>query len=100
MIRSLAAGAVAAAIASASMAQAGEPVGVAACDDFLAKYQTCLSAKVPAAQQASFQSQIDQTRKTWIGLAKNPSTKASLDFACKQTSEQMKPAFQSYGCVF
>jgi hypothetical protein len=81
-------------------AQAADPIGIAACDDFLTKYEACLGSKVPAAQRTALQTQIEQTRKGWTELAKNPSTKASLEGVCKQTSQQMNAAMQAYGCTF
>jgi hypothetical protein len=77
-----------------------QTTGVAACDDFLKKYEACVTSKVPAAQRATFQTQLDQTRKTWTDLAKNPSTKSALEGSCKQTSDQLKAALQNYGCSF
>jgi hypothetical protein len=87
-------------VAATFTTRAADPIGVAACDDFLTKYEACLTSKIPAAQRASFQTQIDQTRKGWADLAKNPSTKAALEAACKQTSQQMKAAMQPFGCTF
>src|SRR5262245_18961278 len=74
--------------------------GVAICDDFLKSYEVCLASKVPATQRATFQAQFDQTKKAWSDLAKNPSTKAGLEGACKQMSDQMKAAMTAYGCAF
>jgi hypothetical protein len=81
-------------------AQAADKTGVAACDEFLTKYETCVSSKVPAAQQATFKSQIDMTSKAWADMAKNASTKPTLEASCKQTQDQMKAALQAYGCSF
>jgi hypothetical protein len=101
MIRTLATGCVVSlAMLAAGYAQAADKVGVAACDDFLTKYETCISSKVPAAQQATFKTQFDQTRKTWSDMAKNASTKPTLEASCKQTMDQMKTALQAYGCSF
>ena len=91
------------ALAAASIvsgARAADKIGVAACDEFLTKYEACLSAKVPAAQQATFKAQVDAMRNGWVEAAKNASTKASLEPACKQVGEQMKTALQAYGCAF
>jgi hypothetical protein len=85
---------------SALAAHAADQVGIPACDDFLTKYEACLSSKVPAAQKSTFQTQIDQMRNSWTGMAKNPQTKPSLEAACKTTSEQMKAAVSAYGCTF
>ena len=83
-----------------STGASAQTTGVAACDDFLKKYEACVTTKVPAAQRATFQGQLDQTRKTWTDLAKNPSTKSALEGSCKQTSDQLKTVMQAYGCSF
>ena len=80
--------------------RAADKVGVAACDDFLTKYEACITAKVPAAQQSTLKTQFEQTRNTWAEMAKNASSKPALESACKQTGEQMKAALQAYGCTF
>lgn len=64
---SLAAGTALLAGVTAAHAQS---TGIASCDDFLTKYDACVSSKVPEAQRAMYKTQIDQTRKTWIDLAK------------------------------
>lgn len=77
-----------------------QAVGVPACDDFLTKYDTCVSTKVPGAQQATFKAQVDQMRKSWSDLAKNASTKPTLEASCKQSADAMKASMQAYGCSF
>jgi hypothetical protein len=77
-----------------------QSTGIAVCDDFLTKYEACISSKVPAAQQAMFKGQLDQTRRTWSDIAKNPRTRSSLEGVCKQSIDQIKVAFQPYGCAF
>jgi hypothetical protein len=77
-----------------------QTTGVAACDDFLKKYEACVTSKIPAAQKATFQAQLDQIRKAWTEAAKTPATKATLENACKQSAEQMKTAMSGFGCSF
>ena len=91
---------VAIALMLVSTGLAAQTVGIAACDDFLKKYEACVTSKVPDAQRATFQSQLDQIRKAWTDAAKNASTKATLDSGCKQTGDQMKAAMSSFGCTF
>ena len=50
-----------------------QSTGIAPCDDFLTKYDACIVSKVPEAQRAMYKTQIDQTRKAWVDMAKNPS---------------------------
>ena len=56
-----------------------QSTGIAACDDFLTKYDACVVSKVPEAQRAMYKTQIDQTRKAWVDMAKNPSAKATIE---------------------
>ena len=75
-------------------------IGVAACDDFLKKYEACVSGKIPAAQQPTFKAQLEQIRQSWTTIAQNPSTRPTLEAACKQTADQMKASMTPYGCSF
>ena len=88
------------AVVSLSAGAMAQSTGVAACDDFLKKYETCVTTKVPDAQRAIFKGQLDQTRKMWSDMAKDASTKAALDSTCKQSATQMSAALQGFGCTF
>ena len=84
----------------ASTASAAGDIGVAECDDFLKKYEACVSGKVPAAQQATFKSSIETWRKSWRDLAANPQTKGTLASVCKSSLDQAKASLASYGCTW
>jgi hypothetical protein len=77
-----------------------QTTGIAACDDFLKKYEACVTSKIPAAQKATFQAQLDQMRKAWSDAAKNATAKATLESTCKQSAEPMKAAMSGFGCSF
>ena len=99
------AGALAAGIAGAALligvsAANAQSTGIAACDEFLTKYDACVGSKIPEAQRATFKTQIDQTRKAWVDMAKNPSTKATMEATCKQTMDATKASLTAYGCSF
>ncbi|HWS88646.1 MAG TPA: hypothetical protein VN282_16850 [Pyrinomonadaceae bacterium] len=78
----------------------GGDIGVAACDDFLKKYEACVSGKVPAAAQATFKTSLDTWRSSWKQLAGTPQGKAGLETACKSALEQAKTSLSSYGCTW
>ena len=82
----------------ATKAPAGEKIGVPECDDFIAKYDACVSSKVPEAARAQYKSAVDQWRASWKKLAENPATKGTLAAACKQAAAQQEAALKSYGC--
>jgi hypothetical protein len=88
-----------AAAAAATVASAAE-VGIPVCDEFLTKYEACVTGKIPAAQQPAFKAQLEQLRASWSSIAQNPSTRPTLETACKQTADQMKASMTPYGCSF
>jgi hypothetical protein len=77
---------------------AGDKIGVPECDDFIAKYDACVSSKVPEAARAQYKSAVEQWRASWKKLAENPATKSTLVAACKSAAEQQATALKSYGC--
>jgi hypothetical protein len=86
--------------AATTTASTGEKIGVAECDDFIAKYEACVTGKVPAAQQATVKSSIETWRKSWRDLAANPQTKGTLASVCKSSLDQAKASLASYGCTW
>ena len=78
----------------------GEKIGVPECDDFIAKYDACVSSKVPETARAQYQNAVKQWRDSWKKLADNPATKGSLAAACKQAAAQQEAALKSYGCTW
>jgi hypothetical protein len=84
--------------ATTTTASTGEKIGVPECDDFISKYDACVSSKVPEAARAQYKSAVDQWRASWKKLAENPATKGTLATACKQAAEQQAAALKSYGC--
>jgi hypothetical protein len=83
-----------------SAASAGDKIGVAECDDFIAKYESCVSGKVPEVARAQYQSAVKQWKESWKKLAENPQTKGTLAAACKQARDQQEAALKSFGCTF
>jgi len=86
--------------AKSTAASSGEKIGVPECDDFLTKYDACVSGKVPEAARAQYKSAIDQWRSSWKKLADNPATKGTLAAACKQAAAQQEAALKQYGCTW
>jgi hypothetical protein len=84
--------------AAGTASSTGDKIGVAECDDFIAKYEACAS-KVPEMARAQYQSALKQWRESWKRLAENPSTKGSLAAACKQAAEQQAASWKMYGCA-
>ena len=86
--------------AKTTTASSGEKIGVPECDDFITKYDACVSSKVPEAARAQYKSAVDQWRSSWKKLADNPATKGTLAAACKQAAAQQEAALKQYGCTW
>jgi hypothetical protein len=81
-------------------ASTGDKIGVPECDDFIAKYDACVSSKVPEMARAQFQSMLKTWRTEWKKAAENPQTKAALAQGCKMSAEQANATMKGYGCSF
>ena len=75
-----------------------ESLGVPECDDYLAKYEACISAHVPAAAQAAFKQSLDQTRAGWKQAIASGG-KDSLAAACTQMKASASASLKAYGCA-
>ena len=85
--------------ASTPAATAGASIGVPECDEYLTKYEACLSGKVPESAREQLRTGLEQTRNAWRSAAANEATKASLGAACKQAHDGAKAALSAYGCT-
>lgn len=82
----------------AATASAGD-VGIAECDDYLRKYEACLSGQVPEMARATLQQSLDATRNAWRQAAGNAQSAEALRGACVQARESTRASLQAYGCT-
>jgi hypothetical protein len=85
---------------SAGSAYAADAIGIPACDDFLTKYDACISAKVPAEQQAQTKAALDGMRAQWKAAAANPQSKTALETGCKQMADAVKQQTAALSCAW
>jgi hypothetical protein len=83
-----------------STAPSGDKIGVPECDDFIAKYETCVSGKVPEMARSQFNTMLKNWRDSWRQAASTPQGKAGLATGCKQAAEQARTSMKPYGCEF
>ena len=88
-------------VTAGAPAWAQDKVGIEVCDSFLDKYEACVKDKA-GDQRAQFDQMIKQLRSTWKQLASDAQTKPTLEQACKQTLESVKPSLNAapYNCGF
>ena len=84
---------------AASTTSSSEKIGILECDDFIAKYNACISDHVPAAKKAEYKENIDAFARTWKQLMAN-SDKSTVAAACKRHSDMARENMKSFGCEF
>jgi hypothetical protein len=63
-------------------AASGDAIGVAECDDYLKKVESCMG-KMPAEGKAAMESAMKTNRDAWKEAAKNTAGKDALKTGCK-----------------
>jgi hypothetical protein len=87
----------AAIIATEATAQS---TGIAGCDDFLRKYEVCINTKVPADQRDVHKGILNNYRKSFGDLAKDPVAKPGVESSCKTVAEQIEGLLRLVDCTF
>ena len=85
---------------TSTTAPAGDKIGVPECDDYIAKYESCLRSKVPEAARAQLETSLKTARDGWRKAAETAQGKASLAAACKQASDAAAASMKAYGCTW
>ena len=78
-----------------------EKIGVAECDDFIAKYEACITDHIPEVQKRQYRENIDAWRKSWRQLITgNQMSKEAMAATCKRHVLQSREGMKSFGCEF
>jgi hypothetical protein len=83
--------------ATPPVATAGE-IGVAACDEYLNKWEACLAAKITGDAREQVRVALDASRDAWKRAAATTEGKAGLADACQQATDVAKMQVSAYGC--
>jgi hypothetical protein len=83
---------------AATSATTTGPIGVAECDEYVTKYEKCVTSKAPAASRVELKSNVEAMQSSWKAAAANPAAARSLAQGCKQALVTAKTAMASYGC--
>lgn len=78
----------------------GDKIGIPECDDYIAKYESCVKGKVPEAARASLESSLKMARDNWKKAAENAQSRGTLAAACKQASDAAAASMKAYGCTW
>ena len=84
--------------AAPAIAATGDALGIPECDDYLTKYQACVSSKVPEAARPALEQSLAMTRDGWK-QAIAAGGRDQLAVACKAMHEQTRASMSAYGCT-
>jgi hypothetical protein len=79
--------------------QSATTVGVADCDNYLAKYAQCIE-RAPSDRRKALHEDLDRTRAAWKSLAANPGARPGLGQSCHLASETARANMTQYGCTW
>jgi hypothetical protein len=75
-------------------------VGVAACDDYVARYRACLDEKVAEGEKRSHTTALLNQLKTWSAAKDDPKLAPALADECTAAAEAARAATRVLGCVW
>jgi len=80
----------------------GDSVGVAECDEYIKKYEACLTKIAEKAPQAQgpLKTSFEQQRNAFKQAASTEQGKSSLATTCKQAIETAKQSTSAYACTW
>ena len=73
-------------------------IGVAECDEYLEKYEACITSKVPEAERAALLPQLEMYRAGWQKAVTNQQAKAALPGGCTVALTTAKQTLSKYSC--
>ena len=80
---------------SASAPALGD-LGVPECDKYLQKIETCMLAKLPAAQQTQLRQALASTRAAWKRMQAHD--RQTLEVACLQAQDAARKMLSQFNC--
>ncbi len=85
---------------TAGTTSSGDKIGIPECDDYIAKYESCLRDKVPPAAKTALENSLKTARDNWKKAAENTQSRGTLAAACKQASDAAAASMKTYGCAW
>ncbi len=77
-----------------------DPIGVPECDDYVQKYESCLTDKMPAQDQEIYRVRMSSQRRAWEQMTADPTAHDTLVQQCKDATASAAQEFAKYGCGF
>jgi hypothetical protein len=77
-----------------------EKIGIPECDEFVAKYEACITDHVPEAKQRQYRENIQAWVKLWRQRMVEAAPREVVVEACKNHIIASRESMKSFGCEF
>jgi len=77
-----------------------EKIGVPECDEFIAKYEACITDHVPAAKKTQYRENLAMWSKAWREIMVKSGSPQGVAEACKRHIIASRESMKSFGCEF
>ena len=77
-----------------------EKIGIPECDEFIAKYETCISDHIPEAKKRQYRENLAAWSRAWRQQMVNTTAKETVAAACKRHIILSREAMKPFGCEF
>lgn len=77
-----------------------EKIGIPECDEFVAKYEECISDHVPAEKQRQYRENIQTWSKLWRERMVSSTPRDVVVAACQRHIIASRESMKSFGCEF
>ena len=84
---------------SAPVASA-EKIGIPECDDFVVKYEACITDHVPEAKQRQYRENIQAWSKLWRERMVSSAPRDIVVAACQRHILASRESMKAFGCQF
>ncbi len=84
--------------ADAGTAATTSAVGIAECDEYLAKVYRCIATHVPSDRKKPLEDALSRNRIAWAAMAANPGTRPALGDSCRLALQTAQTTMQSFSC--
>jgi hypothetical protein len=78
----------------------GDRIGIAECDEYLDRYESCLATTVPESARDALRAALQQTRTTWRkSLSGSGGGEKAMIAVCQRARAAVRPSMAAYGCT-
>jgi hypothetical protein len=75
-----------------------ESIGIFECDEYLRKFEVCITHKVPEIVRGDMKKTLNETRASWKEAVSKAKDKSDLTEACKIATEAAKESLTVFNC--